>query len=58
MKEGDTFWLHVCKHDGYPRKRYIPVGKTCKICEWYELPATERAKIGPRQKHKEYKDDY
>ena len=42
MKEGDTFWLHICKYEGYPRKKYIPVGSTCKVCDWYLIPAQER----------------
>ena len=36
MKNGDTFWLHICPYKTEFRE-YIPVGVTCKTCDWEEL---------------------
>ena len=44
MKDGDTFWLHICPHQ-YEHRQYIPVGQTCKTCDWAELPEIEKTKI-------------
>ena len=49
MKEGDTFWLHICKFEGYPRKKYIRMGETCRVCDWYKIPATERMHMNREQ---------
>ncbi len=57
MKEGDTFWLHICKYEGYPRKKYIPVGSTCKVCDWYLIPAQERMNMNRDEFMEKRKDD-
>ena len=44
MKDGDTFWLHICPHKP-ERREYIPAGVTCKLCDWHELPDIEKVKM-------------
>ena len=41
MKEGDCFWLHICPYKPEFRE-YIPIGKTCKTCDWEELDDHEK----------------
>jgi hypothetical protein len=56
-KEGDTFWLHICPHKPESRE-YLPVGKTCKLCDWYELPEIEKTKIRQREYRERLEQDY
>ena len=56
-KEGDTFWLHICPHKPESRE-YLPVGSTCKLCDWYELPEIEKAKIRQREYRERLEQDY
>ena len=50
IKDGDTFWYHVCEVTN--RMAYIPIGKQCPDCWWNGLSSLEQAKI----RQEEYRD--
>ena len=51
LREGDTFWLHICPHKTEFRE-YILTGVTCKTCDWEELTDMQKTKI----RHEEYRE--
>ena len=57
MKNGDTFWLHICPYKSEFRE-YIPVGKTCKTCDWEELSDHEKTIIRQNEHKERMEQDY
>ena len=57
MKDGDTFWLHICPYQ-HEHRQYIPVGQTCKTCDWAELPEIEKTKIRQQEHIERMEQDY
>ena len=57
MKDGDTFWLHICPYKPESRQ-YIPVGSTCKTCDWEELSDHEKAIIRQQEHRERMEEDY
>ena len=54
---GDTFCLHICPFRAEYRQ-YIPVGVTCKVCDWEELPNMEKTKIRQQEYKERLEQDY
>lgn len=57
MKDGDTFWLHICPYKSEFRQ-YIPIGETCKTCDWEELSSQEKAKVRQREHIERMEQNY
>ena len=57
MKDGDTFWLHICPYKSEFRQ-YIPIGETCKTCDWEELSNQEKAKVRQREHIERMEQNY
>ena len=57
MKDGDTFWLHICPHKPEFRQ-YIPVGKTCRFCDWEELSDKQKAIVRQREHIERMEQNY
>jgi hypothetical protein len=58
MKDGDTFWYHICNVANYSKKpTYLPTGTKCPDCDWANKPVLEKAKIRQAEYLDELKGD-